>query len=649
MRDRPFEVREAFVNGLRREENSAINAPVLELCKNLKPGPSGLEPPEIITVPGTMPAVSFPYPQIFEGEKANRVFTDQTYRIYYDETKNVSDAIVPFLIADAISNAPGAEEITNGNPFAAGGWTFGAPWAIVGGNLVRTAGAGNLDFHRITDTPAVVGDVGRCEIVIDAITAGTLQVCFGSTVVKEFTAGQAGTFVFHGIFAFDGEFHFIADATLVCDIDSVSVMLLDTGVPPAGGGVWEYADFGDVWFASKDTATILNLPFLSAGRPTLMTWATNDLKWFAMCAAQGRLFLGGVHSRDNAHWDTDNWKEMWEFWKKTSPEQTNIYKDLKMDETIVFYSTPHGGDFDYPFLLELAMFGFPWRPDVAADLQTQVLDAISKKEMGFVVLPTKYTVMCLKPLGNYIIAYCYDGVFVLRPTETGGYVQTPIPQLKVGVPSTGAVSGTEARHAFLDRNGDMWSLTASLEVQKLGYKEFFNAAGNSMVDRHDELVATYDPQEDEHYFVISDLGYVLTPAGLGEITILPTGIIRAIDELVGQVVDLADTEILVQLHPINMGYGSEGKTLRAFDVGIQNVTTPTASAYWRNTLGGAWTLSGPFEVSRSGVMFPAVSAKDFKPLIKGTLAAGSKLEWLMIYWQPDGPRGSYHTFERKVV
>lgn len=646
MRDRPFEIRDHFVNGLRREKNSAINASVLERCKNLKPSPAGLEPLETITIPGTMPAVDFPYPQIFDGDKATRIFFDQEYRTYTDVVGTVSSAEPLYLLADAISDNPGPEEITNGDPFAAGGWTYGAPWVIAGGDLSRTAGVANLDCYRTTDSPAVAGDVGRCEVVINSITAGTLQILFGSNVVKEFTAGQIGTFIFHGEFLTDGTFTFEADAGLVCEIESVSVKLLDTGTLTTAGGTWDYADFGDVWFASKNYCAILNVPFLSAGKPTMMTSAANYVRWTSMCAAQGRLFLGGIHGV--TLFASDNWKEVWEFWKKTNPEATTLHKDLVMNPSIVFYSTLHGGDFDYPFLLELAMLGFPWRPDLADDLQSNVLDAIAKKQMGFVVLPTDSIVQHLKPLGNYIVAYCSDSVSILQPTEAGGYIPMPLRQIKTGA-TPGGVSGDETQHILLDKNGDLWALPASLELQRLGYKEFFNASGNSMVDSHDILVSAYDPQEGEYYFVISDLGYILTPQGLAEITKLPTGLIRADDKLVGQIQDLVDTNILVTLHPINMGYGSEGKTLRALDVGIQNITDPTASAEWRNTLGGTWTLSGPFDVNRHGVIFPAVSAKDFKPTLEGTLTADSKVEWLIVYWQPDGPRGSFHTFQRKVV
>lgn len=112
MQENSFELRQSFVNGLKKYPSPAVNVPYLDRCENLIPGGSFLESPKPIARPGAFATEpkEHPFPAAFKGDKIRLLFGDT----------NVKTLDADFVASSALAlntRAVGTAEILRGGPW----------------------------------------------------------------------------------------------------------------------------------------------------------------------------------------------------------------------------------------------------------------------------------------------------------------------------------------------------------------------------------------------------------------------------------------------------------------------------------------------------------------------------------------------------
>jgi hypothetical protein len=100
----------------------------------------------------------------------------------------------------------------------------------------------------------------------------------------------------------------------------------------------------------------------------------------------------------------------------------------------------------------------------------------------------------------------------------------------------GSESGTLVVTPTVDFDGSIWDLSVILTS---------------------ELAGSYDPSLGDCYWANGGKGFVLSPSGMGEITVLPTSLYRLGRYLYGYAQDFEDGEVLVETEEFDMGSSTE--------------------------------------------------------------------------------------------
>ena len=120
----------------------------------------------------------------------------------------------------------------------------------------------------------------------------------------------------------------------------------------------------------------------------------------------------------------------------------------------------------------------------------------------------------VKKLGSAVIAYGENGISRLVPSDKYYGLDTIS---RIGLASSGAITGTDKVHYFIDLKGQLWELGESLTL--LDYSEFFYP----MTD----LIMSYDIENNLIYICDGTYGYIYSPLnkslGSGPVNITGVG------------------------------------------------------------------------------------------------------------------------------
>jgi hypothetical protein len=519
--------------------------------------------------------------------------------------------------------------------------------------------------------PYVFGSLYRITIKIDAITAGGIRVRLGSGAETEsigptWTTADTYEVDLLGSDTDDDRIEIEAVGTTSANIDYITAYNIAEATLPTTGGVWQFADFGEVWWAFKRDCVVIKTPFFSrtragAGRLVAMTKAsgTAPIEIDTGCNWNEQLFLGGITSSTASYFTTRTaWDTLWQTWKSSAPEGIMLSKDMILKPSTVFFSTPSGGAYDVPFVQELAILGFSARSYMSSDLEDTYLDVIQKRELGFVPLPWQGAVMALKPLGGGIMAYCADGISLILPRQDGqGFDQ--VPMLDVGLGARGAVTGDERGHCFIDSYGRMWTIDGQYQLQKLGYEELFSTAVGTerLLPDNSIMVGTFDKEEGNHYFVRNTGStakcYVKTPTGLGQLALnFPTALFRRFGELTGALTYMSGTgyedTIAVKTLPFNMGSDAQ-KIIKSWSAGLVNASAEYGTvAYCNDSLSGTYKDTAAVLANRSNVFRPGVVGRTFTLYITATPTSTTKLEHINVSFSLTERKAMDHVFSANI-
>ena len=259
------------------------------------------------------------------------------------------------------------------------------------------------------------------------------------------------------------------DATSYADAKSITA-----------GGPWHFADMGDAWIFTNGECCVLRTNWHDvSGNDFPDKYYVSDIV-INTCAywepGHGRVFTGGFSSSD------------------THPAFGTL------DSNFVAWSTIGGGDVFWHF----------FEDEIDTHLDSVLED---RNEYGFMEMPWQGDVLCLKPLGDYMMVYGDNGIGALyNASGIIGYKHV----LDFGIPKRSAVGGDLHEHVFVSHDGDLYRISSSLQWQKVGYREYIWQMLGTVNDTNgdNEIVVSLDPSERDYYICDEDYSFVLGSRGL---------------------------------------------------------------------------------------------------------------------------------------
>ncbi len=390
----------------------------------------------------------------------------------------------------------------------------------------------------------------------------------------------------------------------------------DTPKAISSGGIWHLANFQSSYFLTNGVSFIYHIPSnvgFAANEP--LTFTNETFKTLA--EFDGRLFLGGAAG---AHFSTDDWNELIDAWKANIDDKVMTFDTQEVDTSWLIWSERGGGGFDWPFVSLLAALGYE-DSDAYDKIKSAIINQVAQKELGMLPLRSPGAILHMKKLGDGLAVYTEDTVYIVRRTQIGYEVNWV---LAVGIAGRGSVTGSNGIHFFVDFSGVLWSISASGDIKRYGFKEQLSSLINS------SIVMNFDQVERDVYIGDSSLGYLLTPGGLSKTTQRPTTLQRQTDgTLAGFLVGSASTEFQVETGMSDLGFRGI-KNIKFVEIEGVKLSSLRAAVDYKygqtdTVLNSGWIPGGP-----EGIIWIGRAATEFSLKVKGTMSAGSKLESIVV-------------------
>jgi len=322
-------------------------------------------------------------------------------------------------------------------------------------------------------------------------------------------------------------------------------------------------DFRKVWFLTNSSMTLFCSPVNGTVGANGLPWrviawqadsdidADHDMRMGCMAKMKGRLYIAGFNG-DDAHYGSvgdKSWEQLWHSWIESQFTSELTYEDMAMGHNVIFYSGLRGGDYWWPFAVEMELFGIHGA-QAFLDGVPFCLDSIRKTDIGFVISPLNGEVLRMGQLGDNLILYARDGVAVVNVAAgQEGIVSHYAEKISnVGILSKTAILMTPSMHIFVDSKGHIRRMTSE-GIQDLDFSEYFRGEyetieGKVAVDLTQSaapVVLSYDDEFGDTYITNGDIGYILTADGaLGETTLQPSSLDSSNGVLTGYYNDQTD-------------------------------------------------------------------------------------------------------------
>ena len=383
------------------------------------------------------------------------------------------------------------------------------------------------------------------------------------------------------------------------------------------GGPWQFADFGTNWMLFNGSCVVFNGPY---GTP-LRVVVQDSVTMNAGCAHRGRGILAGFNPSN--FW-RDDWQSLWDTWLGNLSTGITVDESMKMGSNFVMWTTIGGGDLYWTFYPEFAVEGHV--PSSHSETRTLLMDTLKRNEWGFMPMPWQGTVLVVKPLGKDLMVYGDGGISILTP-----YME-PAPTyglqhiMSIGIAGRGAVGGDDNTHVFLDEAGFLWKVEKGGVAKRLGYKEYlYSMLGN-------DVVISYDKQEDEFYICDNNKGFVLTDRGLGEMNQLVNSLGFTDGGLVGMFESVSDNEARIVTDVLDMDYRSI-KNLEVIEVGVDTAQKVEVAVDYRYRKSGSFVRSSFKELNGEGVARATVAGLEFRLAVKADGFSDVNVDYINAKWK----------------
>lgn len=297
------------------------------------------------------------------------------------------------------------------------------------------------------------------------------------------------------------------------------------------GDIWHFVDNGKSWMLLNGEAIIHSSNVLGILDGENVPYIHYNVHAETGCSFMGRSILAGF--RPGMFW-TPAWQATWSNWATGFPEGISELIE-GLGENYVLWSEI-GGNLLWLFDESIGSHGII--PKTAGGIDTGygddilygskisfvgkfIMDMFKRNELGWMPMPWKGKVLVTKQLGKSLMVYGENGIsrmFTVRdPVGTLGRSDS----FGSGVPGRGAVGGDIKKHAFVDNNGFVWTVTDEQGPKKRGYDYIMKELDL------EKIVISYDDALDEFYISDNNRCFVLTESGLGEYNHPVSSLIRA--------------------------------------------------------------------------------------------------------------------------
>ncbi len=267
-----------------------------------------------------------------------------------------------------------------------------------------------------------------------------------------------------------------------------------------GTDAWSFADFRTTWMAFNGASQV----FMTKRIDETKTFVQDTVTIKSGCNFKQRWVFGGFDPTDF----NTNWTTIWNDYIKQGLDAGLILS--APGKNWVGWGNIGGGDLLSLFIPSQVIDDSIHLGQVGFDADRPLfLETALRAEMGFMPMDFQGEVLNVVPMRDFVIVGGDDGVSALipatSPVPTFGLREKLIPY---GLMSRTSIGGSKDRLLLMDTKGVLWIINSNLSVERLGYEEFFAAtAGN-------DVVITYDEDQDEFYLSSGTIGFILTKSGL---------------------------------------------------------------------------------------------------------------------------------------
>lgn len=402
-----------------------------------------------------------------------------------------------------------------------------------------------------------------------------------------------------------------------------------------GNGPWHIAEFGASYILTNGVDVIISAPDTVVPGAQLLV-GFSDSAVSSCCSFRGRVIYGLDLKNPlfGASWDT-----FFESWSET--ETTFNFALLNKNDpllSMVAWSGIGENTF-WPFTAQGAETG--QIPSGGWDRFTMPLlfEWMDRNDWGFCPLQAQGAVLCVRALRSSVIVYGVNGITAMVPVNAGDTGTFGFKRLAgFGIASRSAVGGDEDQHIFVDKSGYLWRITDSLELTRLGYREFLDPMLGT------EVVISYDCREKDFYISNGVLSFVLTESGLGSTGQFPTELTEVEGGLVGvntQGVFATNPNTTVSFCTDVMDMGNRDlKSAYILELGSTGISNLKARVYYRLGTTGEFFVTNWREANARGSVVLRSTGLEFMFEFSGTIDGDNptKIDYLRVHWQQSGKR-----------
>lgn len=390
-----------------------------------------------------------------------------------------------------------------------------------------------------------------------------------------------------------------------------------------GSGLWHFIDFFGTWIFNNGTCTVISKQEDRLYGNTVKALVENSVVIKSGCNHKLRAWFGGFTA--NSFWKSDI-----ESYFIQQAEGNNGLVDWTslstMPDNFVTWSSVGGGDVLWFLYPRQSLYGSE-SEEIFDLVRPRIQDFIERNQLGFAPLPWQGSVHSMLPLGDHVIAYGDNGIAALTPVP--GSPLVGVRKLSsIGVASRGAVGGDKnSGHIFVGASGRLFSLSPQLQLEALGYKEFFSGMLGT------DIVVSYDPEESEYYISNNNNSYVLSKLGLAEIKDKVSSLAFYDGGLVGTTqINSGLTKALVSSPVIDFDLSGR-KSIRAVRALTTDITDLEVLIGYRNSNTGAFTTTAWKSLNTEGVAFFNVTAQEFYFSLRGTKGSLPTVDHIQVEYQ----------------
>jgi len=345
--DKPFQV------GLRPTRDGSLDDPFLQVCTNAIPTADGCVPvfTGVSSIPSALTTTidttlgitrTNTSPQLFRGRA--KTFLAMPTALWILSESDWSAAPLRPIAVTASNLASNGDFLTN-----ATGWTLGGSWqwqfdpsaeAAFRGHLKHTLGTGCASQAGILTNGVTyfVSVQARSTLSSSTLTlyAGTNSVAF---TLSDKPRTYSGFVTANG-----SDFEIATSVGASPAITNVEIYPV-ASIP--SGGLWSFADFGDVYVFANGSCTLFTTVYSQGGFPQLRTYIDTSLNPNTVANFRGRLLMGGFQGQDT-------WRTAWDtFWGQVAGDTgtTSVPTD-NLSPRHIWWSSIAGEDMFQHFLPE---------------------------------------------------------------------------------------------------------------------------------------------------------------------------------------------------------------------------------------------------------------------------------------------------------